>query len=71
MNSTNHSERRPSNGGGHHGAPQRLPLGHPGRVGANQQFMGQRQPGPVELSNFWNVLSALGGDLGLPVSSHV
>ena len=60
-------------GGGHHGGEaqgqggrQHLPLGHPGRAGHQQQFMGPRQPGPVEVSNFWNVLSALGSDMGFP-----
>ena len=50
--------------GGH---PQ-LPPGHPGRVGVGQQLMGPRQPGPVEMSNFWNTLHSLGaagGDVGL------
>ena len=55
----------PRNGSGHHGGGQRFPLGHSERVGTQQQFMGPRQPGPVELSNFWNVLASL-GEMGLP-----
>ena len=54
----------------HQGATQgqHLPPGHPGRITSPQQQMGLIQPGPVELSNFWNVLQTLGahgGDLGM------
>ena len=45
---------------------QPLPPGHPSLAGQHQQVMGPRQPGPVELSNFWNALSALNGGMGPP-----
>ena len=57
------SQTRGNHRGGH-GNGQQLPPGHAGRAGHHQQLMGPRQPGPVELSNFWNVLSALGTDMG-------
>ena len=51
-------------GGGQVG--RQLPVGHPGSVAGGQQNMGPRQPGPVELNNFFSVLSSLqGGDVGL------
>ena len=55
-------------GGRHPGNRHQLPPGHPGRVGAEHQLLGPRQPGPVEMSNFWNTLHTLGasgGDVGL------
>ena len=51
---------------GNQGSNRRFPPGHPTRAGQQQQFMGPRQPGPVEVSNFWNLLSSLGGEMGLP-----
>ena len=53
------------------GGRQHLPPGHPGRVTSSQQVMGPIQPGPLEISNFWNILQTLGehgGNLGL--TSH-
>ena len=44
-----------------------LPPGHPGRVGPEQQLMSPGQKNPIEVSNFWNILSTLassGGDPG-------
>ena len=58
-----------ASGGGHRGhqgqaaGGQYLPTGHPGRVGLNQQRMGHIQPGPVEMSNIFSILSALGGEM--------
>ena len=48
-------------GGGLAGNRQHLPPGHPSIFTSSQQVMGPTQPGPLELSNFWNVLQALGG----------
>ena len=45
---------------------QYLPPGHAGRVGQQQQSMGQMQPGPMEISNMYNILSALGNSMGSP-----
>ena len=42
---------------------QSLLPGHPDRVGQKQQTMGLRQPGPVDLRNFFSVLATLGGDM--------
>ena len=56
-------------GRGYPGNRQHFPPGHPGRVTSSQQVMGQTQPGPVELSNFWNILNTLGQqgvNMGLP-----
>ena len=53
--------RNPSSGGRQH-----LPLGHPGRVGQHQQVLEKLQPGPIEVSNIYNVLAALSGGMGLP-----
>ena len=41
-----------------------LPPGHHNRATSNQQRMGPTQPGPIELSNIFSVLAALGGGLG-------
>ena len=45
------------------GAQQKqfFPPGHPGQVSKNQQHMSQIQPGPIELSNMYSILAALGG----------
>ena len=49
----------------HHGnSSGYLPPGHPGRVRQNQQMMGKVNPGPVELRNFFTILSALNGEMG-------
>jgi hypothetical protein len=53
-------------GGGTPAGGQRFPPGHPGRVGHQPQNMGPRQPGPVDISNFFGVLSALGSGMGIP-----
>ena len=50
-------------GGGQAGR-QHLPVGHPGLVRNQQQSMGVSQPGPVEMTNLWNVLNSLGGGMG-------
>ena len=50
-------------GNGRQGAGQYLPPGHAGRVGSHPQRMEKQQPGPIELSNFFSVLSALGGGM--------
>ena len=42
-----------------------LPPGYAGRVGKHQQQMALHQPSPLEISNMFNILSALGG-LSLP-----
>ena len=52
-------------GGGHPSSGHHLPPGHAGRVGSKQQFMSPRQPNQMEMSNFWNILHTLGGDVGL------
>jgi hypothetical protein len=55
--------------GGHVGGQasgQHFPPGHPGLVRHQQQQMGPRQPGPLEMTNFWNVLSSLGNGMGPP-----
>ena len=44
---------------------QAYPVGHPSKAKQHQQFMESRQPGPVEMSNFWNVLASL-GEMGTP-----
>ena len=44
-----------------------LPPGHPVQVGTEQQLMSPGQMTPIEVSNFWNILSTLassGGDPG-------
>ena len=48
--------------GGH--TSQNLPPGHPGRVNNNQQLMGHRLLGPVEVSNLYSVLASLGNGMG-------
>ena len=52
-------------GGGYPSSGHHLPPGHAGRVGSRQQFMSPRQPNQMEMSNFWNILHTLGGDVGL------
>ena len=42
----------------------RLPTGHPGRAGPNQQTMAQTPSTPLELRNFYSVLASLGGGMG-------
>ena len=64
-------------GGGQHGAAfgghlgafpkHQLPVGHASRAGRNQQTMGKQNPGPIDIRNFFNVLSALGGEMGPPL----
>ena len=60
------NSRRQYSGGAPHssGGWQHLPPGHAGRAGQHQQVMGQMQPGPVDIQNFFSVLSALGGGMG-------
>ena len=60
-----HTSAPGSGAGGHAGGRQQFPPGHPSRAGPKQQYMAPRQPGPVEMSNFWNVLHSLGGEAGL------
>ena len=52
--------------GGHQPHKQHLPPGHPGRAPPNQQTMGAKQKMPVEVSNFFQILSRLGGEMGPP-----
>ena len=54
--------------GGRGGArpKQYLPPGHAGQVGKHQQQLGQLQPGPLEISNMFSILQALGSGMGLP-----
>ena len=40
-----------------------LPPGHEGYAGQHQQRMGQMQPGPIEMSNIFNLLNALNGEM--------
>ena len=42
---------------------QYLPPGHARHAGQNQQRMGQHQPGQIEMSNLFNLLNALGGEM--------
>ena len=46
------------------GVQAHLPPGHPGRVGRNQQTMSQTPSTPLELRNFFSILSSLGGGMG-------
>ena len=72
----NRTEQARGNGGGLNGngvGPRRgsgsaqfLPTGHAGRVQHGQQLMQHQQPGPVDLKNFFSVLSAMGGDMDIP-----
>ena len=58
-------------GSGYPGSRQYLPPGHPSRVSPSHQIMGPTQPGPIELSNFWNILQTLGGQgMNVGMSSH-
>ena len=52
---------------GRGGQPQRqhLPPGHPGRAPPNQQNMSSKQA-PLELSNLFQALYKLGGEMGPP-----
>ena len=59
-----------SNGGGQQAGYQRqaggkhLSPGHAGPVGTNQQMTGHiQQQGPVEMSNIYNLLNLLGGEM--------
>ena len=45
------------------GRGQYLPPGHAERVGTSQQKMTHIQPGPIEINNLFNLLSALGGEM--------
>ena len=51
-------------------SPHHLPPGHNGHVRANSQRMERLQPGPVELSNMFSLLSALGGNMVPPNISN-
>ena len=42
---------------------QYLPTGYANPSRQNKQMMGPMQPGPVELSNIYSILSALGGEI--------
>ena len=52
---------QPVAGGGCQERPY-LPPRHPGRAPSNQQMMGQ--PSPIQLSQFYSALAALGGGMG-------
>ena len=47
-----------------HGSWQPVPPGHADRVRPHEQVMGQVQPGPVDMKNFFSVLAALGSGMG-------
>ena len=48
---------------------RQLPTGHPDRVIRNQQqTLGQMKPGPVDVSNFFSILAALGS--GMELNNH-
>ena len=63
---TNSSEANASVGGARPKSNQPgpyLPPGHENYARINQQRMTQVQPGPVEMSNIFNILGAIGGEM--------